>query len=53
MPAYKSYFATVASAKKKWNLIEPYAKTVCEVWELTELELRETYKGNLQTEAEN
>jgi hypothetical protein len=53
MPAYKSYFATAASAKKKWDLTEPYAKTVCQVWELTELELRGTYKDNLETDVQN
>jgi hypothetical protein len=53
MPAYKSYFATAASAKKKWNLTELYAKTVCDVWELTELELGQTYKDNLQTEVQD
>jgi hypothetical protein len=53
MPPYKSHFATVASAQKKWDLTEPYAKTVCQVWELTELELGGTYKDNFETEAQN
>ena len=53
MPAYKSHFATVASAREKWNLTAPYAKTVCQVWELTELELGQTYKDNLENDVQN
>jgi hypothetical protein len=53
MAVYKSYFASVASAKTKWNLTELEAKTVCELWELTELELGQTYRDNLQTDVQD
>src|ERR1700744_1120522 len=53
MPPYKSYFASAASAEKKWNLTERYARTVCDVWELTELELGQTYKDKHETDVQN
>jgi hypothetical protein len=53
MPRYKSYFESAAAAKNQWGLTDSDAKDVCEIWGLTELELGQTYKDNLQTDVQN
>lgn len=53
MPPYRSYFETAQSAKQQWGLTDTEAKNVCELWELTELELAGTYQDKLRTEAKD